>query len=506
MPESMNPLIDRTSKAIAGEALIPPRATVVVAVSGGLDSVVLLHVLSRLSTVGEWTLRIAHFNHRLRGPESDADDRWVRRLAGRLGVDIVVGREPVRERAREWKLSIETAARRLRHEFLARVAIERDGNLVALAHHADDQVETFFLRLLRGAGGDGLAGMRPCSPSPAAPGVRLIRPFLSIPRDDLRQFAAAEGIRWREDSSNRDLDPLRNRLRLRVLPLLKRWCDAALPQTLRRTMAVVGAEADFVAEAALLWQAGGRDDFSSLHLAVQRRVIRDQLIRMGVTPRFAVVEALRLAPGAVVNVEEGVRLRMDQAGTIAQVPNSTAAFDRSETTVDVTGKPGRVGFGGVEVEWCRRRPFGGGLKQSSASTNREYVDADAVGEQVTFRHWRPGDRFRPIGLEGSSKLQDLFVNARVAPGLRRRLVLAATAGGEIFWVEGLRIGHLARVTDGTSRVLEWRWKRASVTVPVDSVALGGSDQGASVKLGRAPTLLQGLESDASFARNLTCDG
>lgn len=506
MAEPENPLVDRASKAIAGEAPIPPGATVVVAVSGGLDSVVLLHVLRRLATVGEWALRVAHFNHRLRGPESDADERWVRRLADRLGVEVVVGREPVRERAREWKLSIETAARHLRHEFLARVAIERDGSLVALAHHADDQVETCFLRLLRGAGGDGLAGMRPCSPSPADPGVRLIRPFLSIPRDDLRQFAAAEGIRWREDSSNRDLDPLRNRLRLRVLPLLKRWFHAALPQTVGRTMEVIGAEADFVAEAASLWQAGGRGDFSSLHLAVQRRVIRDQLVRMGVTPRFAAVEALRLAPGAVVNVDEGVRLRMNQAGAIAMVPNSPDVFDRSETIVALGKGPGRVGFGGVEIEWRRRQRLGGGLKQASTATGQEYIDADAVGEAVTLRHWRPGDRFQPIGLGGSAKLQDLFVNARVAPAVRRGLILAVTAGGEIFWVEGLRIGEVARVTEGTSRILEWRWQRPPTTVLVASVALGVGDPGRKAKSGRAPTLLQGLDSDANFARKLTCDG
>src|ERR1700691_3006868 len=159
-----------------------------VAVSGGLDSMVLLHALDKLSLRHKWKISVAHFNHQLRGRASDADEKLVRKTAIALKLLIVAESADVKEFVRKSKLSIEMAARKLRHEFFARVARERKIQIVALAHHADDQVELFFLRLLRGAGGEGLAGMKWKSPSPADKTIALVRPLLDFVKNELAEF------------------------------------------------------------------------------------------------------------------------------------------------------------------------------------------------------------------------------------------------------------------------------------------------------------------------------
>ena len=170
----MTDLIQRVEQNIQSRRLLNHGQAILVAVSGGLDSMVLLKVLHTLSARHHWKLTVAHFNHQLRGRSSDADERLVRKTAASLRLPFVAGRADVRQFAKKSKLSIEMAARKLRHEFFARVAKERKIHVVALAHHADDQVELFFVRALRGAGGEGLAGMKWHAPSPTNGKIMLM--------------------------------------------------------------------------------------------------------------------------------------------------------------------------------------------------------------------------------------------------------------------------------------------------------------------------------------------
>ena len=165
---------------------------ILVAVSGGLDSMILLYALGEIAGKSRGQIVVAHFNHQLRGRSSEADERLVNKTAETLGLPFVVGRADVRRFARESKLSIEMAARKLRHEFLARVASQRRISSIALAHHADDQVELFFLRVLRGAGGEGLAGMKWRASSPVNPKIMLVRPLLSFTKAELSRVCVRE--------------------------------------------------------------------------------------------------------------------------------------------------------------------------------------------------------------------------------------------------------------------------------------------------------------------------
>jgi len=450
-------LPERVEHSLAARKLFTRDQRLLIAVSGGVDSMVLLHLLHQLAPRHGWQLTAAHFNHQLRGRSSDADERLVCTTAKQLGLPFVHGRADVRRFARAQKLSIEMAARKLRHDFLARAARRREISAIALAHHAGDQVELFFLRLVRGSGGEGLAGMKWISPSPASAKINLVRPLLDVTKADLAAFAHETKIRFREDASNAVLDIRRNRIRRELLPLLRKHYQPALDRTILRVMEIVGAESEFVAEAARRDARPTAKTFARLSVAVQRRVLQRQLVARGIAPEFDLIERLRNKPEQVFEVNPQLRVRRDAAGVLRMncTPRLPAPIAAS-AKVDLQ-KAGMERFGGAKISW---RLFQQKVFRRPAQTGgREFFDADEIGSPILLRHRRAGDRFQPIGMATAVKLQDLFVNAKLPRKRRCELIVAATPAGEIFWVEGLRIGERFKLTARTARRLEWRWQR-----------------------------------------------
>ena len=471
---------EQVEKTIGGRGLLRRGQPVLVAVSGGVDSMVLLQLLHKLSGKNSWRLTVAHLNHRLRGRSSDADERLVLHTAKQLGLPVIVERAEVKALARAEKISIEMAARKVRHEFLARTAKRLKIRTIALAHHADDQVELFFLRLLRGSGGEGLAGMKWRNPSPADSKLELVRPLLDQPKDELRKFARENEIPFREDATNASPDILRNRIRQELLPLLRRDYQPAVDRTIARVMEIAGAESEFVGRSAAEWLAGrachsvragaGTGEkrrarsgapyqtsaFDQLAVALQRRGLQTQLLEQHVTPSFDLVETLRTRPGHWVKVspelavsQEGDgRLRV-QASRLVVTPNPAVC------ALDLQSGDGATKFGQVNFEWylMRRRQ----LPQPRAGL--EHFDAHKIGARITLRHWRAGDRFQPSGMKSPVKLQDLFVNAKIPRDERHGLIVATSATGEIFWVERLRIAEGFKLSAATKHCLQWQWKR-----------------------------------------------
>ncbi|HAM71667.1 MAG TPA: tRNA lysidine(34) synthetase TilS [Verrucomicrobiales bacterium] len=459
----MDPFCQAVERAIVEARQIPPRARVLVAVSGGIDSVTLLHALHTLAPLHEWTLVVAHFNHGLRGGESDGDERFVARLATRLGLRIQLGRGDVAAHARAGGLSIEMAARELRLAFLARAAVAANCKRVATAHHADDQVELFLLRASRGAGGEGLGGMRPAGPFPRHAPLRIIRPLLQVSRSQIEEWAGARRLRHREDRSNRSLDPLRNRLRLRVIPVLLRELGPEVRGGVLRSVELVRAEAEYVASVASSWLQGRtpRLRFSRLPLAVQRQVLLQQLHRLGLPAGFAGVEAMRLRPGRPVTLEGGRVVLREVGGRIQVLPKpGRGEFLGEALALEMTAARGGAKHGGARVRWSRRGDVSSRFVRQ-AKPGVEVFDAARVGTSIVLRHWRPGDRFQPLGMSRPAKVQDLFVNRKVPAPDRRRLLVAECGQGRIFWIEGLPPGDLFKVTPATGEFLVWRWSRNS---------------------------------------------
>jgi tRNA(Ile)-lysidine synthase len=473
-------LLQRVEQSIQSRRLLKHGQAVLVGVSGGLDSMTLLQLLHALSTRHRWKLAVAHFNHQLRGRSSDADEKLVRQTAAALKLPFIAARAEVREFAEKSGLSIEMAARKLRHEFFVRAARERNISVVALAHHADDQVELFFLRALRGAGGEGLAGMKWRSPSPVNGKITLIRPLLATTKSELRKFASENEISFREDATNAQLDLPRNRVRHELLPLLRRRYQPALTRTILRLMEIVGAEAQVVGEMAQQWldglkrvqqaprpakrgeggprKAGPEEgiDFEILPVAVQRRVLQLQLVRLGVPADFELVERIRRSPDIFATVGPGFSAARDAAGRVNLRAQAPVGFKVNELTVNLADRAGEVDFN--DVRFCWNFEGTGKAVRLNQKAGCEFFDADKVGRQITLRHWRAGDRFQPIGLKSAVKLQDLFTNQKIPRARRRDLVVAEAGNGRIFWVENLRMAEHFKLTPETKRRLVWRWR------------------------------------------------
>ena len=469
--------LERVETEIQLRRLLPRGQNILIAVSGGLDSMTLLHTLKKLSGRHGWQLVVAHFNHRLRGRASDADERLVRKTAVALKLPVVVESANVKAFAAKSKLSLEMAARKLRHDFLARVAMKQKIKTVALAHHADDQMELFFLRLLRGAGGEGLAGMNRQSPSPANRTISLIRPLLDFPKAELLAFARENKIPFRDDATNFSSNFLRNRIRNELLPLLRKDYQPGLDKAVLRLKEIVGAEAEFVGDIARSWErrhlasvtpffawrnagkmlAFPETSFDQLPIALQRRILQSQLAELGVAPDFDLIESLRQSADCFVSVGPKSSVCRDKSGKIKSRTESKLGFSANELVVNLLNQKGESVFDGVKFRWQI-----GSRGRLPHRAQDEVFDADKIGGKIILRHWRPGDRFQPIGLKSAAKLQDLFVNAKIPAARRRELVLATTADGEIFWVEGLRIGEHFKLTPQTTRRLVWKWSILAV--------------------------------------------
>ena len=284
----------------------PPEARHLVGVSGGRDSVALLHWLIE---AGYKNLVICHLNHQLRGRSSDADARFVEGLAGKYQIDFDAGAANVRAVAKKKKMSIETAAREARYKFFAETARRRKCKTIFLAHHADDLVETFLINLFRGAGLTGLAAMREISAQRIEDvDLRIVRPLLSVWRSEIDNYVRLHRIRFREDASNKSLNPLRNRIRRRVIPFLEKTVSRKIRPTIWRTVAIVSEEEDWIDNQ--VPDSSGIEllvaKLRALPVALQRRAIRKWLRGQNIS---------EIGFDAI----EGVRSLLDTAAQVAKV-------------------------------------------------------------------------------------------------------------------------------------------------------------------------------------------
>jgi len=437
-------------KTIERYEMLAPGGGVLVALSGGADSVALLQILLELA--GPLSLRVAaaHLNHGLR-PDADRDERFCAELAASLGVPFRVGHVPPGTWARV-PGGMEQAARRARYEFLAAAAKELGCERVATGHTRDDHVETFLFRLLRGAGRRGLGGIRPVR----ADGV--IRPLIEVGRSELVAFLQERRLRWVEDPTNAEWHLARNRIRHQLVPVLlelqPRAAEhiAACARDLARS-----AEAEEAIAGELLERyatAGGALCLDRMrHLPPGARVL---LLRAWLQRARGGLRGLgRCHFEALAAAREGeeVALPGGQKGVVAQgklfLHGEAAAWNPPASCF--LGCGAEIRFGRWRV--CASAPVPWVPGHGLPSTLREAVfDADHVGAGFVVRPWRPGDRVRPLGLGGSRKLSDVFVDRKVARWLRVRWPVVEVQG-EIAWVPGLVRGEAARVTEATRRVI-----------------------------------------------------
>ncbi|MDU2239621.1 MAG: tRNA lysidine(34) synthetase TilS [Paenibacillus sp.] len=472
MKESMlYRLTEQVRRTGRQERLWSPGDVIVVAVSGGVDSTALLHIMKEIAADEGLGLHLvcAHLHHGLRGIEADRDAEFVRELAERLGIPFDLGHADVRAYMKETGKGLELAAREKRYEYLHQVAERYGASSIALAHHADDQAETVLMRLLRGSGPSGLSGMRP---KRREKNVELIRPLLRIYKTDLLQACRESGLAFVEDSSNLDKELTRNSVRLDVLPFLGQY-NGQLPESLNRLAELAAAEDDYLqletskAYADVVRTEEGILSFSAslfatLHVALQRRLIKLILNYLPLSTEdrdFVKIEAIRQGTiqdrpttwsldlgGGVKCVREYDMIRMIPPAVESRIPHYTYLVEQFPAEVPIEGT-------GQSLRMMRLGAGREGVLAKAEGNNEAIFDADEMVYPLTVRSRLPGDAMKVLGLNGSKKVKDIFIDAKIPPSLRSRIPIVTDATGRILWIPGVRRSAVAAVNPRTTSVV-----------------------------------------------------
>jgi tRNA(Ile)-lysidine synthase len=503
--------------------LLSDLGCVVAAVSGGADSLCLLGVLAALTRHGgRWpavSVVVAHLDHGLRGAAGAEDARFVREVAAALGLRFHAGTADVMALARSTRHGLEDAARRARYAFLREVAADVGAVRICTGHTQDDQLETLVMRWLRGSGLTGLTGMHPLSDD-------LARPLLCLTRDETHRYCTAHGWTWREDVTNDDPRFWRNRIRREVLTVLLHE-NPNLRATLTRTADALSVDDAFIQQAVdRAWPSSVRTVTSDqialdraalalLHPAIQRRLVRRAAERLaGGEPSLEWRHAQAMLALVAAGTEDGAvslpgglvaRLHRDMlvlanesaTGAPATIVPATEVELPVPGYAEVPGTQWRVcaelldaragapppgtelsSYGSDYVGRDMLRPAVGTAQSVGRAQMRAYLDADTVTLPLRVRTWRPGDRFRPLGMSGEKKLQDYFVDARV-PRAERGSIPLVWGADHLLWVAGHRLDDRARIKPQTERVLALRLE------PIATIDARADSAGDEAHRGRA---------------------
>jgi len=458
-------LVDRVLATIRAHAMIRAGGRVLVALSGGADSVGLLHVLVDLEHRGHLTVAgIAHLHHGLR-PDATDDETFCRELSRSLNKRFFSEREDVGALAQQWGTSLEDAGRRARYAFFERAGAEASAERVATGHTADDQAETFLLQLIRGAGPRGLAAIAPVRD-------RVCRPLLEVRRDDVRAWLEARGVPFRTDLTNTDEAFTRNRVRHRLIPLLQQEFSPAIVDVLAREAAIARDDEEHL-------QAEAIEVARSVVLASEHDVAVDAAALRSLDPalasRVARIALAVLAPQRYAGFDHVQRFlalaRLPEASSVS-LPGQQA-WRRGETLVLRRERPaGFANFFQVPLSIPGEvllEPQGWAVSadisvepysQPSPAALTATVQAAGMALPLAVRSRRRGDSLRPAGMGGRrKKLQDLFVDRKIARELRDSVPLVVDGDDRIVWVVGQAVAEDFRVTAPSQGVLLLKARR-----------------------------------------------
>ncbi len=440
-------------KQVGAFGLTPEKGPVLVGVSGGVDSMVLLDLLVKT----KHAVHVAHVNYGLRGRASAADQHLVEAKAREYGCALSTMRVDLKRNAVDSGESIQAVARRIRYNFFSAIAENRAISFVAVGHHRDDQIETILLNMFRGAGARGLAGLPRSRMLREDRKAVLIRPLLSFSRSDLVAYAGKRRLTWHEDASNESRKYARNAIRHDVLPAIKAtFGDKAIDRLLRigQQMARVASLERYASRRVIKAVEEGCvvsiEALVSAPVPLRGRIVLDALARISPT-----------APVSSAVAQQILSLMSLQAGRKAEIENvvvwrgrSRLLFIRKASSPSGNGAklleiPGEVevGRGRLLAERIETHP-----DWSQVSANEIYADADALGSKVGVRRWRPGDRMSLPGLHGTKKVADILTDEKVGVAIRSRAMVIEAQGG-ILWLVGVRRSAIASITPDTRRII-----------------------------------------------------
>ncbi len=476
---------------ILRHAMIKNGETVLVAVSGGADSLALLYGLHELHSRLNCHLHVAHLNHCLR-PDADADADFVQRHAAQLGLACTLQRTEVPHLVKVWKLSVEAAARKARYQFYEEVSTHIGATKVALGHHQDDTAETVLMNLIRGSGSTGLKGIPPVR------NFKFIRPLMGFTRQQIEAFLTAKGLVPRHDSTNTDIRYLRNRIRHALIPRLESDYNPNIRVGLSRTADVLGAESEYLdtvaqkafetcrvrdpdkiktlatSESVVL----DRVKFQQFHIAVQRRVLRQSFFEMLADTGdiyFTHCEAMLGliegdAPSAILALPNGLRFRRVYQYLIFEVNTSSSVslpigienfayplVVPGKTFIDALNTEIIAELGDIQSRKVRTFPDGRFEAIFDYEKVREaFADSSSETFLLRIRNRRQGDRFQPYGMQGTKKIKDFMIDAKVPRDARERIPMLV-CGDAVLWIVGYTTSEPFKIHSGTRQYLHLRY-------------------------------------------------
>lgn len=471
-------------ETIKNHKMFEPQDSVLVGVSGGPDSVALLHVLLKIASGLSLTLGVAHLNHGIRGNDSDRDEKFVASLAGKLKLPFYIKKKDVLSYKEHHKLSLEEAARRVRYEFFHQIAGENKYNKIALGHQANDNAELVLMYLFRGSGPTGISGIPPVRNNYSQYG-KIVRPFLGLTRHEILDYLAAKKLEYVTDASNEDTKFLRNKVRSELIPLIKESYNPRIIETVNRLSSIIRSDEEWIEdiitpfyEDIILYSKEKEIALSipklvRIHMAPKRRVIRKAIENLKGDLRRITFSHI----ASIIKLLE----RVPAFGSL-DLPGSITVTRKEDTLYISLGKKVRSKTGS-DLENIKRPLFeytihkpglkpkplciketGSRLKFSVISA-KNIVDIQSAGQRVAFfdmnsltfplvvRNFRHGDRFTPFGMTGSQKLKKFFINNKISRTKRANCPVLFSAN-KIIWIVGHRQGEFGKVIQSTVNVLK----------------------------------------------------
>ncbi len=463
---------EKLTDFIKANGFFQPGQKVLLAVSGGADSTALMHAMTRLRQEGAFngSLACAHINHRLRKVEADADEQFVITEASRLGLTVTTRQINVRGFARRNRLSIETAARKLRIDNLLEVARENRCDAIATGHQKNDNAETVLHRLLRGTGMRGLGGIRPAQVF--GDGFVFVRPLLCFTRDEICEYLRQQNIKWRTDRTNEDCRYKRNFIRHKLIPAIQQTCDSSLTEQLCELAESAGRFYSLLcrrADGAWLGTADCTASRIGLNLPrflsepepVQVELARRSLTALksgerDLTQRHYEM-ILQLARqntgGRRVELPGGYLVRREYENLIFTSSGSVSTTEQNQAAE--LKVPGLTEFDDYAIETNTLEAGTGTLEEfrTNKDNHIEWFDLEKVKQPLFVRSRQRADRFQPLGMPAEKKLGKFLTSARVPQNVRKK-TLVVTDSEKIIWVWPIRTGEQAKITDKTRRILQ----------------------------------------------------
>ena len=476
--------VQQTHRLIARYQLILSGEIVLVAVSGGADSLALLYALYTLRQHLRCHLHVVHLNHRLR-PEADTDAAFVRQHAEHLNLPCTIQEVDVPHLAKEWKLSLETAGRRARYQFYDAVCSETEATKVALGHQQDDIAETVLMNLIRGSGTNGLKGIIPVRD------MKFIRPLIEFTRQQIEAFLTSIDVVPRQDATNTDTRYLRNRIRHELIPKLENNYNSNIKAALSRTADILGTESEYLdtiartafetcqiqtrQETIIL----DREKFRQHHLALQRRILRQSVSKMlgavndlyfaHCTAMLSLVEGD--APNAVLPLPNGLQFRRAYQRIVFE--RKTTEIGNFSYPIATVGKTLITALNaeinaelGDGASGRTRTPPNGKFEAIFDYQKLRKVFTEPFSEAIplTLRNRRQGDRFQPYGMQGTKKIKDFLIDAKV-PRHERDTIPLLVCGDVVLWVIGYTTSDLFKIQPHTQHYLYLSYASSDETAP-----------------------------------------